>query len=657
THVYLPRLILRLEEQLKGNINQPEFVLEALRAYLMLGGQAPLDENHVAGFMDLVDWQTNYPNDPELRESLFVHLASLLEILPTIDKPGLDLQLINEARRTIKQIPLAKRAYVAFLDSEDVQSLPEWQPLDHAGPQASLVLTRRSGRPLNAGIPGIFTYEAFHDVLLPNLSDIAASEAFESWLIGSSDDAAIQEIQLGALQRDILRLYYDDFIEEWERLIGDVTLQPLGDLQQSVQALKAIAGPSSPIKLLLQDALVETRLTVPPPEPEVAEEGSAGVPKAASRIGKRVATKAAKKLLGKKVGGAVKKLARLAKPGSGGGGTGGPEIEVEPPGQPVEDHFRELAVLVEGADGAPAALDQAIGALDLLQGELQTIALSPNPDQALLERGGLATVVQPVAQAAVSLPEPLSGMVSGVADKFETQGKSAARRRLNAIWQTEVLPFCRQATTGRFPFVGESQVDISLADFARLLGPGGLIDNFTNTHLTPLVDMAGPGWRWQRDVGVSDAALQPFELARRIRDGLFAGGAAPQTSFTVKPITLDSQSARAILELDQQLAEYAHGPVQPKPMQWPGPNGTNLASVTFVPVGQTSNQRSLRKEGAWSWFRLLGSGRFERTGRPDLFRVALGLQPHWIEFEITANSVANPFDLNLLSRFRCPNSL
>ena len=36
-------------------------------------------------------------------------------------------------------------------------------------------LVRRSERPLNAEVPGLFTYDGFHGFVLPTLGDLAAS--------------------------------------------------------------------------------------------------------------------------------------------------------------------------------------------------------------------------------------------------------------------------------------------------------------------------------------------------------------------------------------------------------------------------------------------------------------------------------------------------
>src|SRR5262249_11653363 len=78
-HALLPRLIWRLEAQLRGNLNNPEFLYEATRVYLMLGSAGPLDKDLVREWMSL-DWQAAYPGagGTALRTSLARHLEALL---------------------------------------------------------------------------------------------------------------------------------------------------------------------------------------------------------------------------------------------------------------------------------------------------------------------------------------------------------------------------------------------------------------------------------------------------------------------------------------------------------------------------------------------------------------------------------------------------
>ena len=54
----LPRLIWRLEAQMRGRLNQPDFLYEATRVYLMLGSAGPLDRDLVHDWM-MLDWQAD----------------------------------------------------------------------------------------------------------------------------------------------------------------------------------------------------------------------------------------------------------------------------------------------------------------------------------------------------------------------------------------------------------------------------------------------------------------------------------------------------------------------------------------------------------------------------------------------------------------------
>ena len=78
-YALLPRLIWRLEAQMRGYFTQPEFLYEATRVYLMLGGQGPLDKSLVKEWMTY-DWQAQYsgPGNLAVVASLQTHLDALL---------------------------------------------------------------------------------------------------------------------------------------------------------------------------------------------------------------------------------------------------------------------------------------------------------------------------------------------------------------------------------------------------------------------------------------------------------------------------------------------------------------------------------------------------------------------------------------------------
>ena len=640
-NLLLPRMVLRLEDRLWSHINEPDYVIEAFKAYLMLGGQAPYDERQVALVVDELDWKPSFAGEPQTRDELLTHLGPLLEKLPNIEpKPQLDGALIERARLTIREMPLAERAYQALLDSEAAAKLDDWRPMEHAGPNGGLVLTRRSGQPLNLPIPGIYTYDGFYNTVLPHLSDAAAGVSVEGWVHGSEDTADFDESQLAKVQTDVLRLYYDDYVRHYEQLIDDITLSEPSNLRAQVEALTALSSPNSPLKLLLQSILDETRLTVPPPEPEPATEQPT------------VAGMAADQLLKTPVGKRFAQLAEMANPGENPAAL----PSDEPLGKPVEDSFAYLVPVIEGAGGAPPTLQRALDALGNLERELAQVVNSPDPDQALLQKGGLSAVSRPVATAAAALPQEIGGMLQDIAARSEGAGKGGVRRRLNAVWRGEGADFCRQATEGRYPFVRSSPVDTSLEDMSALFGAGGRMDQFINTHLAPLVDMSSRPWRWRGDYGMSNNSLVPFQQARQIRDSLFAGGSRPSANFTMTPISLDQGARNVLIDLDGQQVGYAHGPIQPASMTWPGPNGTNVVRLSFTPLAGGA-PTVVTKQGTWSWFRLLHEAQFQPSNLPELYRVVFRAGSHLALFELRAASVTNPFNLRLLESFRCPTNL
>ena len=93
----MPRLIWRLEAQMHGNLDRPDFLYEATRVYLMLGSAGPLDRDLVRTWMSL-DWQTAYPGSAMAHDAadLSRHLDALLgNPLPQI---SLDGALVAAAR-------------------------------------------------------------------------------------------------------------------------------------------------------------------------------------------------------------------------------------------------------------------------------------------------------------------------------------------------------------------------------------------------------------------------------------------------------------------------------------------------------------------------------------------------------------------------------
>ncbi|MBV8576006.1 MAG: type VI secretion system membrane subunit TssM, partial [Acetobacteraceae bacterium] len=246
-YALLPRLIWRLEAEMRGKLNQPDFLYEATRVYLMLGNQGPLDRALVHDWMQL-DWQATYPGpvNAPLRAALLHHLDALLaEPLPQLP---LDGQLVATARATFSRVSLAQRVYPRIRLSAAAQALPPWRPRDALGPAGLGVFVRLSGKSMDDGIPGFFTLDGFHKVLLPSLADAAKEVASESWVLGKRAEIDPSGPQIQAVERDVIRLYEADYIRVWDAMINDLDVVPLRTATQAAQDLYILASPQSPLR-------------------------------------------------------------------------------------------------------------------------------------------------------------------------------------------------------------------------------------------------------------------------------------------------------------------------------------------------------------------------------------------------------------------------
>lgn len=627
-----PRMVALLEATMWRHSRDPEFLLGALKSYQMLTGQAPYDAVFLGQW-----WQVELPEfapiDPfPTEESVDHQLAALTRMAGEEDKIDADPALISVALESICTIPLAVRAYRTLRTDGSVAGLKDWIPAEKTGPNGARVLTRLSEQTLRIGLPGAFTYDGFHQAVLPLIPEVAAQATLDRAVFagGCSESADASE---ETLEADILKLYYDDFISQWDGFLRDVRLTPIDNLVQARQNLKDLASADSALKRLLESVVYETHLA------RVIEEGEGNA------AAKKGALKAASKL--GKLGKLVKTGAKIARKNKS---NAPPPV---PPGTTISDHFAPIRATVEEVDGKPPLLGDAVAALTALSNELQTVAASPDPQAALLGRGGLPQLTGAIANEAANLPDPIDAWIAGIAGDTIAVTREAVIAQLNARWRADVLPFCSSATAGRYPFDQASAIDVNTLDFARLFGGGGLIDKFINDHLQPYIDNSVRPWKWRADFGLDAALLKPFENARAMRDALFPGGAGPVMAFSLEPTDLSAEASRVTLNVDGQSLSYFNAAARPAPMTWPGPDGTNMITLSFAPVNGTA-ELVTSETGSWAILRLIRKGRLSETALPEAFNLRLAAGGYSANFNLRANSVENPFNLKMFSGFACP---
>ncbi|MES2814905.1 MAG: type VI secretion system membrane subunit TssM [Pseudomonadota bacterium] len=625
-----PRMVAMLEATMWRQIRDPEYLLGALKIYYMMTGLAPYDREFAAQW-----WQDqlplNAPTDPFPTEAALEHqLAAIDRMGSEEQKIAPDNALVQQALQSICTIPLAARAYSALISDPTVSALPEWVPAEKAGPNATRVLTRISEKTLRVGLPGAFTYDGFHTTVLPLIPEVAATAALDQ-AVFAGGCAESSDASVATLETDILKLYQDDFIAQWNGFLRDIRLAPITDLPTATANMKDLASPDSTLRRLVRAVVDEVDLTRVIPE----EEGSAAtdgvVKKATAKLGK--------------VGKLLKAGNKLAT------STGG--IEGPPPGTDIALHFAPLKAAIEEVDGLPPLLDDVGLQLDGLAKELASAMNSPDPEATLLARGGLGELTGAVANAARALPDPLDDWVAGIAGDTIAVTRDAVISQLNDRWRADVYDFCVKATEGRYPFDEASAIDVNVADFRELFAPGARIDKFVTDNLLTYIDTTVKPWAWRADFGLDGSLLAPFERARSIRDGLFPGGSGPVMAFTLEAKDLTPNAASVTLNVDGQVLTYLNAATRPMPMTWPGPDGTNLISLSFQPADGTGELLT-SETGSWAWLRLIRKGRLSATDLPEVFRLSLGLSGFSANFELRAASVDNPFDLKMFGNFKCP---
>ncbi|MEM9583089.1 MAG: type VI secretion system membrane subunit TssM [Pseudomonadota bacterium] len=633
---FLPRLLLRLEDQMQANMNNPDFLYESLKIYLMLGQQGPMNTDLVKEWMSL-DWSVAYqgPGREQLRSDLTGHLAALLS--NQMDEIALNGPLVDQIQGLLSEMPLAQRVYNGIINSPRAKELQSWRLTDIGGPAISRVIVRSSGKALNDGVEGIFTYDGFNTVFLDEALGVATRIQRESWVLGPRGESEQSETALAAMSRDVLDLYYNDYISRYDQILGDIDIIPMESLSHAVEVTNVLSGPTSPLVNILKAISQETKLT----EDRQAVNAE-GLAQGAAEIGQLE--------LQSSLSSRSQLFLNALSSGIGGANTGPPP---KAPGAYVEERFDWLHTLVAEVDGQPSQLDDLMGRLTEVYQELNKLNFS----------GPTANVGE---TSAIGRFQEMAQRMQGPIPRWSTQITSGSsgitadgtRASINALWQSQVLPFCTQALDNRYPFDRGSKADVAMQDFARLFSPGGLIDGFFNDNLRDYVDTRARPWAWKRvndtDLGISPAVLQQLQYAAEIRDAFFSGGADPSVKFQITPEALDPKAQKVTLTVDGQDVVFQHsGAPLPTAITWPGAVGA--ARVVFQPpVNNIGN--AMTRQGPWGWFRLLSAAEIRQTNVSDRNRVIFNIGGRIAIFQLQSGSVLNPFSLPALSKFSCPQS-
>ena len=616
----LPGVASQFRAGLTGNASDPQALYYYLKGYLMLGEPSHQDADQLIALTN-IEWRKIFPGDPVLQQALAKHFQALVSEPGKLRAISLDDGLVEQARATLRTADLSALVYGSLKLTADNSDAPPLR-LDKALGLLGNVFRRKSGTPLSAPLPPLFTQPVFADEVNKGIAQAVTSFTQDDWVFGASKIDAIGKARL---QQQVLGLYQADYIKAWDGLLADLELQPVTSIQDASAIAAKLSGPSSPLKALLGVVRDNTHdLLRAPPE--------GGADKALDAARKAAEKKATQSALSRALASAAGAPAAAA---------------AEKPGAAISEHFDTLNKLSEGAPGA-TPIDQTLGTLDQLSKTLLTMtdfsgtAGQPNPQLLLAQ------------QAAAQLPPPVSGWVAALTGKSQALVASGTKGALGEQFQQAVAKDCADFTHGRYPFAPNGKSEIPLQNFAQLFGYGGEFDAFYKASLEKLVDASGRSWQWKTGPGAvsgSPGMLAQMQLADTIKQMYFHNGSAtPEVDFTWLAPQLDAGIGKLVISVDGQKYEYTPGGAMSAAMKWPGPQPGQVSIGAYDTAGNLIS--SFDYQGDWAFFRALQAANLQRQS--DLrFTASFNFGGHVAKITLQANNLKNPFLGTDVQRFRC----
>lgn len=631
---FLPAIQMRLKERMQGQEgNNFDVLYQLLKVYLMFNRTDRLEPATAMAWIR-ADWDRQFATEPETLGQLVVHLDKLLQL--QLDPVQVDDNFVAAVRAKLTQVPLIGQIYSRFKTEALIDQSHDFKLGKALGADGARVFVLADGKDVSAyTIPGLFTAYGYSELFLKKSRDFVKDAVEQNWVLGSQSKLEIAEIE--RLHADLKKLYLNEYKAAWLELLGKLKLQSAVSTNQTAQILDILSRPDGPLHALLASIDENTSL---------------------SRLSKQLSDSLAQ-VAGKALPAAGDKSSQvLAMAEDAAGLDKGPD-----PVQAVENQFEPLRNLVSGGPDKPSALEPVLQQLKSLRDYFLQLSSANTGGQALQNRANLfsGAGMDVLKQAQVEfarLPEPLKSWLQIIVSSGGQKLSSAAKGQLSEMVKTGVASPCKAALTGRYPFFKSPQQDVLLADFAKIFGPSGLMDQFFQANLKAFVDTSKPVWTEmasEKPLGLSQAAIRQFQLASRIRDAFFAVGATPQVQFELKPQGLDNNVGTFRLVIEGQEAVYRHGPEQAVSLKWPGPNPSQGVRMVFETLDGRQVSRS--KEGTWAFFRLLDEASIIPTNTPEKFNLTFQLEGMSARYELRAASVSNPFNLQELQSFRCPESL
>lgn len=529
-----------------------------------------------------------------------------------------DDQLVADARKILKRTDRTQSLLAQILSEVDEPALD----------LKSLTDTRGAMKNDNRTVSGKFTRNAWDGYLRDRLYQPLGEMLGDEWVLGISEEdmQKDREKQLEELRS----AYFEQYIAEWKQFVTAIYVEQPDSYTSSLTTLEDLTrGEPASIKRLCANLAYHTTLS--PPEPEETDAAAEGVleavegeaTKAIQKKGKagRMAAEALrrKKAKEKAAGGSLLKdefdVAAAFEGLVGFGFAAPPEapeggVAPPPPSVPVDQYLevlRELRVAVKGKvqNDTPEDTKALVGAVKAAGDTVDSLVNSGD------YKGWGATIDK-------WLRPPIRSL--------ESIARTGEGLDLTKAWCDEVVrPWAKLAK--RYPFDPKGK-DVALADFAAYYQPeSGQVWKFYLSLLATRVPRRHDGYAIEAKGAKAKQSINPkiaafLDRTQDVTTVMFPVGAdGVMFDFDVQVEgarkNLGTVSA-TVFAVDGQRIDYRNGPLEWKPMSWPGkdPKEGHLTARGIDTKGEVGPY-----EGDWGFFRLLEAGTATGDASKDTFKL------------------------------------
>lgn len=239
---HVPAVVAAGIEEVLAREGDGLILYDALRAWSVLTGDEPWSRAYLTGWLE--------DNGPRVGlQGLEAHLFPLDAPAPGIT--AADSTVMDQARAFAAEVAEPARAWLELLRSARMRALPPWQP-EQAVPGIGEVLLRRSGLPIGAPLPGLFTAQGWNEA-----RDFAVGGAVQQARdLAPRITGQALPAQNGSPDLLMDRLHLET-IAAWKAWLADLRVRPFAQRETAIVVSGALGQPENPLTRLLRQVWLQ----------------------------------------------------------------------------------------------------------------------------------------------------------------------------------------------------------------------------------------------------------------------------------------------------------------------------------------------------------------------------------------------------------------